>query len=190
MKRSNAWHLRDIILLALIAIFCGVIFWVIGPLYNILTVALTPVGLGPAANDILMGVWCMAGPLAGIIFKRVGAAFLGEFLGSVVEMFLGGQWGASTMISGVVQGVASELGFTFTGYKNFNWLGLNMSVLTTTIITFAWDMARNGYASYHFGLLIALFIIRLISMWIFGGLLSKAITNLLDRTHLLQAQAR
>lgn len=123
MKRSNAWHLRDIILLALIAIFCGVIFWVIGPLYNILTVALTPVGLGPAANDILMGVWCMAGPLAGIIFKRVGAAFLGEFLGSVVEMFLGGQWGASTMISGVVQGVASELGFTFTGYKNFNWFG-------------------------------------------------------------------
>lgn len=190
MKYSNAWHLRDIILLALIAIFFGVIYWVIGPVYNILTVAMTPIGLGPAANDILMGVWCMAGPLAGYLFKKVGSATLGEFLGSVVEMFFGGQWGAATMISRVVQGVASELGFAFTGYKRYDWFSLNLSVLTTTIVTFAWDMARNGYAAYHLGLLVALFVIRLISMFIFGGLISRAIVNLLDRTHLLPQTSR
>ncbi|GAT17870.1 ECF transporter S component [Secundilactobacillus silagei] len=190
MKYSNAWHLRDIILLTLIAIFFGVIYWIVGPVYNLLTVALTPVGLGPAANDILMGIWVMAGPLSGYIFKKVGSATLGEFLGSVVEMFLGGQWGASTMISGIVQGIASELGFTFTGYKRYDWFSLNLSVLTTTIVTFGWDMIRNGYAKYNIGLLIALFVIRLISTWIFAGVLTKAIVKLLDRTHLMQTQAR
>ncbi|MFC6255100.1 ECF transporter S component [Secundilactobacillus hailunensis] len=190
MKYSNAWHLRDIILLTLIAIFFGVIYWIVGPVYNLLTVALTPVGLGPAANDILMGIWVMAGPLSGYVFKKVGSATLGEFLGSVVEMFLGGQWGASTMISGVVQGIASELGFTFTGYKRYDWFSLNLSVLTTTIVTFGWDMIRNGYAKYNIGLLIALFVIRLISTWIFAGVLTKAIVKLLDRTHLMQTQTR
>lgn len=190
MKYSNAWHLRDIILLTLIAIFFGVIYWVVGPLYNVLTVALTPIGLGPGANDIVMGIWVMAGPLAGYVFKKVGSATLGEFLGSVVEMFLGGQWGASTMISGVVQGIASELGFALTGYKRYDWFSLNLSVLTTTIVTFGWDMIRNGYAQYHLGLLITLFIIRLVSTWLFAGVLVKAIVNLLDRTHLMQAQTR
>lgn len=93
MKYSNAWHLRDIILLTLIAIFFGVIYWVVGPLYNVLTVALTPIGLGPGANDVVMGIWVMAGPLAGYVFKKVGSATLGEFLGSIVEMFLGGAMG-------------------------------------------------------------------------------------------------
>ncbi|MTV82072.1 ECF transporter S component [Secundilactobacillus folii] len=190
MKTSNAWHLREIILLTLIAIFFGVIYWVVGPIYNVLTVALTPFGLGPAANDIIMGIWVMAGPLSGYLFKKVGAAFLGEFLGAVVEMFLGNQWGASTMISGVIQGVASELGFTFTGYKRYDWFSLNLSVLLTTIITFGWDMAQNGYIKYHVSLLIILFIIRLISTWLFAGLLSKAIINLLDRTHLMRTETR
>ncbi len=128
MKYSNAWHLRDIILLTLIAIFFGVIYWIVGPVYNILTVALTPVGLGPAANDILMGIWVMAGPLAGYLFKKIGSATLGEFLGAVVEMFLGSQWGASTMISGVVQG-RFRIGLRFTGYKRYDWFSLNLVCL-------------------------------------------------------------
>lgn len=189
MSKTNAWHLRDIILLTLIAIFFGVIYWVIGPLYNLLTVALTPVGLGPAANDILIGVWVMAGPLAGYVFRKVGAATLGEFLGAVVEMFFGGQWGASTMISGVIQGLGSELGFALTGYKRYDWTSLGLSVVTTTIVTFGWDLFRNGYAAYHIGLLVALFVIRLASTFIFAGVLTRAITNLLDRTHLLSRRS-
>ncbi len=110
-----------------------------------------------------MGIWVMAGLLSGYVFKKVGSATLGEFLGSVVEMFLGGQWGASTMISGVVQGVVCELGLHVYRLQRYDWFSLNLSVLTTTIVTFGWDMIRNGYPSGHIGLLIALFIIRLIS---------------------------
>ncbi len=94
--KQQRWSLRNIILIALIAIFCGLIFWGgAGFLYTALTVALTPLGMAPYANDILMGgLWCMAGPLTGYIIRIPGSAFLGEFLGSAVEVFLGGQWGS------------------------------------------------------------------------------------------------
>ncbi len=54
-KKQSQWTLRNIILIALIAIFTGIIFWGAGFLYTALTVALTPIGMAPFANDLLMG---------------------------------------------------------------------------------------------------------------------------------------
>lgn len=64
----------------------------------------------------------MAGPLTGFVVRTFGSAFVGEFLGAAVEVFLGGQWGAGAFISGLVQGIGSELGFAFTGYKRYDWV--------------------------------------------------------------------
>jgi energy-coupling factor transport system substrate-specific component len=185
MNLSNHYHVRDIIFITLIGIAFGAIFISTNFIYNFLTVVLTPVGLAPMANDINMGIWVMAGPLTGFILRKPGAGFLGEFLAAVGEMFFGGQWGASTLISGAIQGIASELGFTLTGYKIYNWFSLSLSCLTTTIVTFAWDMFKNGYAEFHFGMLILLFVVRFISIFFFGGILTKMITALLDRSHML-----
>lgn len=185
MNRKNTLHVKDIILLALIGILFGAIFLGTNFIYNALTVALTPVGLAPMANDLMMGLWVMAGPLAGFMIRIPGSAFLGEFLAAISEMFFGGQWGASTLISGAVQGIAAELGFTLTGYKFYNWITLILSTLTSTILTFGWDMLRNGYASFDFSLLIILLVARLISIFIFGGVFVKLITNLLTRAHVL-----
>lgn len=185
MNQRARWHVRDIILLALIGILFGAIFLGTNFIYDGLTVALTPVGLAPLANDISMGLWIMAGPLAGFMLRIPGAGFLGEFLAAVGEMFFGGQWGASTMISGAIQGIAIELGFTLTGYRFYNWLTLLLSTLTSTLITFGWDMFRNGYAAFAPKMLILLVIVRFISIFFFGGILVKLITNLLERSHVL-----
>lgn len=182
-QHQSKWTLRNIILIALIAIFTGVIFWGIGFLYTALTVALTPIGAAPFANDILMGIWCMAGPLTGFMIRTAGSAFLGEFLGAAVEVFLGGQWGAGAFISGLVQGIGSELGFTFTGYKRYDWWSLNASIFTTVVVTFAWDMIKNGYDKFALPLLIGLFITRYISTFIFDGIVTKMIVKLLDRSN-------
>lgn len=185
MVRSRKWHVRDIILLALIGIAFGAIFIGTNFIYDALTVVLTPLGLAPMANDLMMGLWIMAGPLAGFMLRIPGASLLGEFLAAVGEMFFGGQWGASTMISGAIQGIASELGFTVTGYKLYNWLTLTLSTIFSTVITFVWDLFRNGYGAFSFQLLVILFIARFISIFFFGGVLVKLITNLLDRSHVL-----
>lgn len=179
------WHLRNIILVTLLAIFLGVIFWAITPLYTVLTAVLVPFGLSSLANDLLLGVWVMAGPLAGYLIRIPGAAILGEFLGSVVEMFLGNAWGAGTLISGALQGLGAELGFTMTRYRHYNWLTLLLSALTTTIVTFAWSLIKEGYGAYHFQLLALLLGVRFLSIFCFSGILTHLIANLLVRAHVL-----
>jgi len=179
------WHIRDIILVTIIAIFMGVIFWVTGPAYSVLSGVLAPFGLQPFANDLLLGIWVMAGPLAGFVIRIPGSATLGEFLGAAVEMFLGGAWGAATLISGAVQGIGSELGFAIMRYKHYNWVTLTLSAITTTLVTFSWDYFRSGYNAYHFGLLMALLVTRFVSIFVFGGVLTRLITNLLARAHVL-----
>ncbi|WP_267201954.1 ECF transporter S component [Limosilactobacillus kribbianus] len=183
-KRS--FHLRDIILLALIGIIFGVIYYAASFVYNGLTLLLTPIGYGPMANDITMGIWCMAGPLAGFMFRLPGSSFLGEFLGAAVEMFLGDQWGASNLISGAVQGVATELGFTVTLYRLYNWLTVLTVSLSTTLITFGWDWFRNGYSHFAGHMLIVMFVVRFLSIFFFSGVLNKLIINMLNRAHVIK----
>ncbi|MCK8606733.1 ECF transporter S component [Apilactobacillus ozensis] len=179
-------NLRNIILMTLISIICGTIFWVAGFLYNVVTVALTPLGLAPLSNDLLIGLWTMAGPLSGYIIRKAGSSLLAELLGSFVEMFWGGQWGASTIISGIEQGIASELGFTILGYKIYGWVSIISTTITTTVITFLWDWFRNGYSAYSYQMLMLLFVTRLISVFVFNGILTKLIANLLEKSTILK----
>ncbi|GAW64355.1 hypothetical protein FC65_GL001366 [Ligilactobacillus acidipiscis DSM 15836] len=187
-QKSNAWHLRDVILLTLTAILTGVIYFGVVFLYNGLTALLTPLGLAPFGNDLILGLWTMAAPLAACLLQKVGSATIGEILASAVEAILGGQWGISTLISGFVQGFGSELGFTFTAYKRYDMFSLSLSALTTTIVTFTWDLFREGYAAYHGWMIIALFFTRLLSIWLFGALLVHAVVSLLERSHMLRAE--
>ncbi|MFC6201070.1 ECF transporter S component [Lactiplantibacillus nangangensis] len=187
MKWAKAWQLSDIILIALIGIFFGAIFMGTNYVYDVLTAALAPVGLSGLANELLLGLWCMPGMLAGYMLRLKGSATLGELLAATVEMFFGGQWGISTLISGVTQGFGAELGYIVTRYKHYDWLGLTASALTTTIVTFGWDLARNGYFKLQLWLLILYFVVRFCSMFLFGGVLTRLITDMLDRSHVLKS---
>jgi len=184
-SKSTRWALRDVLLLAFVAVFIGFIFWVLGPIYNLLSAALTPLGLAPFANELLIGGWMMAAPLASILIRQAGAGLLGELFASAVEMLLGGQWGVATLLSGLVQGIGSEAGFAVLGYKNWGWRGIFASAITGTIVTFIWSTFRDGYSSYHIGLLIALFITRFISLLFFGGVLVVAIQKLIEKAGVL-----
>lgn len=181
-ESKTKWSLRDVTFLAIIAIFFGVIFEVWSVAYY--AVAATP--LKPYANDLTLGVWLMAAPLAGAILQKVGSSLLGEVLAAAVEMMLFSSWGAANLISGFVQGVGTELGFAATGYKNWGKLGLTFSVITTTIVTFIWDLFNSGYADYKPSLMITLFIIRLISAGFFGGILVYYIQKLVAKSGVLK----
>ena len=182
-EHKRGWALRDVIFLAIIAIFFGVIYQVWGASYY--SLAAIP-ALKPFANDMTIGVWLMAGPLAGVLLRKVGATLIGEVLAAVVEMLLFSSWGAATLLYGFVQGISSELGFTLTGYKNWDKIGLTLSVITSTLITFAWDLFNSGYLAYKPVLLIALFIIRLISIGFFAGILVYLIKVLVEKSGLLK----
>lgn len=182
VENKRGWALRDVIFLAIIAIFFGVIYQLWGASYYFLSA--TP--LKPYANDMTIGVWLMAGPLAGVLLQKFGATTIGEVLAAVVEMLLFSSWGAATLIYGFVQGIGSELGFALTGYKNWSKLGLILSVLTSTIVTFAWDLVNSGYMAYKSGMLITLFVIRLISVGLFAGVLVYLINALVAKSGLMK----
>lgn len=109
---------------------------------------------------------------------------IGELLAAAVEMLLFSSWGAATLISGFIQGIGNELGFAATGYKNWDKLGLLLSTIGSTIITFIWDWFQNGYNEYHMGLLVTLFIIRFISIGFFSGVLVYWISRLVNKSGL------
>lgn len=181
-QQHSGWSLKNVIFLAIIAIFFGVIYQLWGFAYYAL--AATP--LKPFANDLTLGVWLMAGPLAGLLIRRPGATTIGEVLAATVEMFLFSSWGASTILSGFVQGAGSELGFALTGYHNWGKRGLALSVLTATLVTFAWDLFNSGYLDYPLSMLLILLLLRLLSVGFFAGVLVYWIKQLLDRTGLLK----
>ncbi|GAJ26461.1 substrate-specific component [Liquorilactobacillus sucicola DSM 21376 = JCM 15457] len=177
-KPKRGWSLRDVIFLAIIGIFFGVIYQVWSYAYYL--IAATP--LKPYANDLTLGVWIMAGPLAGVLLQKAGATIIGELLAAAVEMLLFSSWGAANLISGFIQGLGNELGFACTGYKNWSKLGLLFSTIGATILTFVWDWFQSGYSEYHFGLLLTLLIIRFISIGFFAGVLVYWIKKLVLKT--------
>ncbi|WP_203650769.1 ECF transporter S component [Secundilactobacillus yichangensis] len=175
------FHIQDIILITIIALIFGAIFVGTDYLYNVLSLA-----VGPFANEILYGIWIMAGPLAIYLTRIPGAAIVGEVLGAIAEVLFGGTFGISILFSGIIQGAGTELGFAAWRYKNWGWSSLLASAVTTTIVAFAYDLFRLGYARYSIGMLAALFSVRLISIIFFGAILVHSIFALLNRAHALR----
>lgn len=183
---THRWNLRNIIMLTLISIFCGVIFWGTSFIYNGLVYVLTPIGMKPFANEILVGLYILAGPLAACLFKVPGAATLSEVIASIVEMFLGSQWGVIDIIAGLIQGVGSEAGFALTGYRHYDWFGVTMAAITGTVVTYAYDWFNLGYGKLTIPMNIGIVIVRFISLMIFSGWLPLAISRKLTKGHVMQ----
>ncbi len=80
-KKAN-WNysLRDVVFIVLIAIFCGVIFFATNLSYSFLTAGLAAIGLGPLANDLLLGLWMIAGPLGIMLTRKIGSSIIAETL--------------------------------------------------------------------------------------------------------------
>ncbi|AEV95776.1 ECF transporter S component [Pediococcus claussenii] len=180
-NKNKGFRLKDVVFLAII----GVLFGLIYELWSFAYYGLAATPLKPFASDMTLGVWLMAGPLAGVLLKKAGATTIAEVLAAIVEMLLFSSWGASDLISGFVQGIGSELGFAVTGYKNWNKLGLLLSSIIATVVTFGWDYFQSGYSAYSFGLLISLLIIRFISVGFFAGFLVYQIQKMVNKSGIM-----
>ncbi len=115
IESRHRWRVVDIVVAAVVAVACGVIFfgwnlaseWVTDPLAALL----------PGLQGLGYGVWLVGGLLTALIVRKPGAAFLGELVAASVSALLGAQWGLLTLESGLVQGLAAELLFLVFGYR-------------------------------------------------------------------------
>lgn len=113
------WRVVDIVIAAVIAVACGVVFFG----WNIANpIIFTPVQLAvPGLEALGYGPWLIAGPLAALIIRKPGAALFGELVAASVSALLGAQWGIQTLESGLVQGLAAEIAFLIFAYRLWSW---------------------------------------------------------------------
>jgi energy-coupling factor transport system permease protein len=114
MSGTLSWRTVDIVVTAAIAVAFGVVFWAWGFVWSAATPAFAAL---PPAQNILYGVWFIAGILAALVVRKPGAAFFAEVVAASVEALLGGQWGLDTLVSGAIQGFAIEIVFAIFRYR-------------------------------------------------------------------------
>ncbi|MCX8032103.1 MAG: ECF transporter S component [Thermoleophilia bacterium] len=176
------WKTREIVVAAVLAVACGVIFWAWGLLWTAVFEPLVPFPIHYA----LVGIWMMGGLLVAYVVRRPGAALLGELVAAFVSMAMGNQWGFLTMASGLVQGVGSELVFALARWRRFTGLVFYAAAgvagaFSIVLDTFVWSY----YAVYSWSSVLVAGILSVLSSLVLGGVVSQIMAKALVQTGVL-----
>ena len=109
------WRTVDIVVVALLSVAFGVVFWAWGTY-----VWAWGSFLGPQTESLLTGVWLLPAVVCPLIVRRPGAALFGELVAAIVSALLGSYWGLDTLLSGLLQGAGAEVVFLITLYRAWN----------------------------------------------------------------------
>ena len=139
--RKSTWRVVDIVVLSVLGVAVGVIFWLWSAGYGLIS-ALS-IAFPPAAA-LYGGGWLIAGILGGLVIRKPGAALYCELIAAAVEGLLGTHFGFTVLLSGLVQGLGAELGFALFRYRKFN---LPVAVLAGILAGFA--MGLTGVVTYN-----------------------------------------
>ncbi|WP_307812106.1 ECF transporter S component [Lacisediminihabitans changchengi] len=168
-RRNYRWRVVDIVVASVIGVASGVIFWAWGlawtPLSGILAFA-------PGLSGLLAGGWLFAGVLGGIVIRKPGAALYTEIIAAVVSMLVGTQWGFSTLIWGIIEGLGAELVLAAFFYANWRlWVAL-LAGAGAGVAVGILDTTFTDYAALDFGFKAVYFVSAVISGVVIAGLLS------------------
>ena len=116
----SRWRTVDLLTVAFLGAAFGIAYWGWGLAYEAPANAISA-GF-PPLSGLFAGPWFMAGVVGGLVVRRPGAALACEVVAALVSMLPGTQWGATTLVSGIVQGLGTELAFAIFGYGAFGLL--------------------------------------------------------------------
>lgn len=111
------WRVVDIVVASVIAVASSVVFFAWNIAHDAVTAPLK--ALLPGLQALDGGVWLFAGVLTALVIRKPGAALYGELVAAVISALLGGQYGATVILSGLVQGVGAEIVFLLFFYLNW-----------------------------------------------------------------------
>lgn len=111
------WRTVDLLTVAFLGVAFGVAYWGYGLIYNGPIAAL---GLAfQPLFGLFVGFWFIAGVVGGLIIRRPGAALACEVIAASVSALFGNEWGMTTIVSGLAQGIGAELAFAIFAYGAF-----------------------------------------------------------------------
>ncbi len=166
---------RDIASIAGYSVVAGIIF----ALTSHVLVALVG-GLGHIGIAAIYGFWFIGGTLVGYIVRKPWSAFLGETIGSIVELLMLSQYSWMLFYYGPAQGIMTELVFMATRYRKWDYKTMMLAGAAPVIAAYPWDCLVSPYypacrdPGYPLHLHITIIGLMLISGAIVAGVLVKA----------------
>jgi energy-coupling factor transport system substrate-specific component len=168
------WRTIDLLTCAFLGVAFGVAYWAWGLVYavpsNAVSAAFPPLGA------LFNWPWLVAGIVGMLIIRRPGAAVFTELLAAVVSALIGTQWGLTTLVSGLVQGLGVELGFAAFGYAVYRWAPL----LLGGFLGGAFEAVYEWYSywtDWGWDYKVAYLLLLGASVAVLGSLLSVALTR-------------
>ena len=170
------WRTIDLLTCAFLGAAFGVAYWAWNLVYKapseVVSAGFPPLGA------LFTWPWLVAGIVGMLVIRRPGAALFTEVIASLVSMLVGTQWGATTLVSGIVQGLGVELGFALFGYLSFRW----MPLFVGGFLGGAFEAVYEWYSfwqAWGFGYRIAYLFLLGGCVAIFGSLLAVGLTRAL-----------
>jgi energy-coupling factor transport system permease protein len=173
---AHRWRTVDIVVAAVIGAAFGVIFWAWNSLWEGAANAIPLPG-----RAVIYGVWLVPAVLGPLIIRKPGAGVFCELVAASVATLFGSPWGLVILLYGVVQGMAGEFGFAFTGYRVWRW---PTAVAGGALAGLAAALMDNAlyYATFSTGWQIAYAAIVMASSAVIAGIGSLALTKSLAQT--------
>lgn len=137
-KQSKGLKLTDILVTIVIAVVFGIVYKIWGPVYD----SLKPLGF--QAEQLLYGMWFMAGTFAYLVIRKPGVATLAEVAAASISAFLGAEWGVYTLVYGLLQGLAAEIIFALFLYRR-----ASTNVFVVSLAALASAAASYGIDYYY-----------------------------------------
>lgn len=136
---ASSWRTIDLMTTAVIGVVFGVAYWGWSSGYTAIDTAAPALG---AAKGLLGGPWLIAGVVAGLVIRRPGAAVTAETLAAAVSGIIGTQWGATVLLSGLLQGLGVELALALFLFRNYGvWVAALSGVLAAGFeMVYEWDL--------------------------------------------------
>jgi energy-coupling factor transport system substrate-specific component len=179
-RDETVWRTQDFVLLAILAVVFGAIYWAwLGPYLGIET-ALAGVS-GQFGQELLFGLWFVSGLLGGYVIRRPGAAFLSETLAAFAEVLLGAPAGPVLIVTGFMQALGPELTFAATGYRRWGWGTMIVAGIAAGVVALPWNWLRLGYFALDPTVMAGLFVTRVVAGGL-AGIAAKAIGDLVAAT--------
>lgn len=183
------WNLREIVVLSILSVVFAVIYLLFFKVGIVLTNVLTPLGFGPFGYEIIFGIWFIVSIIAAYIIRKPGAAFISETVAATIEVLIGNFTGPMLIISGMIQGLGAETAFAMTKWKNYSTWVLVLSGMMAAVFSFVWGYFISGFSQLAWWMVIAMFIVRLMSGAALAGLLGKWVSDALAKTGVLRGFA-
>lgn len=184
MPNQSIWTLRETLIVAVLGAVFGVLYLAWVQVWLVLQAV-----FGAVTMDVVMGFWFIISIVAAAIIRKPGVALISEVMAAAVQVLLGSPAGLLLLLTGLVQGAGAEAVFAATRWRRYSLHVLMAAGMGAAFFSFVYTWIRFDYGSLAPGLLVAMFVLRLASGALLGGLLGHVIVKALYRTGVLSGLA-